>query len=534
MSDRRPKYSHSLNDKFLLITKPEQSGKTFIMINKINEMLAIPEYPGQPRVVNFIFCDNSLLLNMQTLERLRTEIRVDNDTNMVCVEFSSSSSVKNKYKVRELIEDGVQNIICCTNGTRVRDVCYIINRMNNNGTFDNGPYRYSFNLWLDEADKYAKFIDKFFIPCTTKWSNVNCFMITATPRNLFKKYGDIRTLPIENTTSANYNGWSDNDIIIKDDQSRSTIGFAEKTITELLITNDICAGHKGYVPADFKKDAHYVMRDMLIDNGIATFVINGDGIELNLPNSSKTKIVLKKSEQLCDHIIQLYNKYNVKQWPCVITGNICISRGISIINPNFMLDFAILSETSNKTEASQKAGRVKGNIKHWDCYKPIKVYTTHKFNAIATEYESMSREIAVLAFRRLEPFDDVAKITYNEVKNVHINTQYYTDTKEFDTLYEATNFLKANNFTHRNITCDDEGFMLSSSSGHKQKLSYHTLKQELSTWSPISNLAINKTTGAGSRLYVCYKDLSDKNSVIFIVKIAIPRSSPQSIVYSDK
>ena len=43
---------------------------------------------------------------------------------------------------------------------------------------------------------------------------------------------------------------------------------------------------------------------------------------------------------------------------------------------DFMIDFAILSATHNKQEASQISGRVKGNIKHWKNYKIPIVFTT--------------------------------------------------------------------------------------------------------------------------------------------------------------
>ena len=59
----------------------------------------------------------------------------------------------------------------------------------------------------------------------------------------------------------------------------------------------------------------------------------------------------------------VYKKHNLKEFPIVITGNICIGRGISIVSENFMTDYGILSLCHNQQEASQNAGRLKGNIK---------------------------------------------------------------------------------------------------------------------------------------------------------------------------
>lgn len=523
-----------LNDQFVLITKPEQGGKTFIMIDKIKSMLSIPTYNYRQHIVNFIFCDNSLLLNTQTKERFKTDIYVDNDTNMECIDFSSSSRTKTKSRIRELIEDGIHNIVCCTNDKRVNDIGDIIDRINiHNGCFDNGTPKYHFNLWLDEADKHMHYMDKIFLPYSKKYNNIKCYMMTATAIDLFKKYGDIVTLPIEKTTTEQYHGWKDNEIIIEDNNSSSVFGFAKKVMTGLLNRGELLSGHKGFVPAGFKQKSHREMRDMLTKMGVAVFVVNGSGIELALPNNPNHSYVVGKTKQLSSLLIELYNKYNVNQWPCVITGNACISRGISILNPKFMLDFAILSETRNKAETSQKAGRVKGNIKDWPGYKPIKVYTTSKFDKIASEYELTSRTIATEAFKKMDPFTDTCKMSYNYVKNIPANSKYETATKEFSTLDEANRFLKANKFNRRNVKYDDDGFILSSSSGRKKKLSYYDVKQELAKWSNISNLDINKKTGCGSRLYICYKDMLDKNSVVFIVKITIPKSSSRSIVYTD-
>ena len=55
-------------ERFTLICKPEQSGKTFIMIQKINNEIDL--LPHGVKVVNVIFCENNLLLTKQTSNRL--------------------------------------------------------------------------------------------------------------------------------------------------------------------------------------------------------------------------------------------------------------------------------------------------------------------------------------------------------------------------------------------------------------------------------------------------------------------------------
>jgi hypothetical protein len=66
-----------------------------------------------------------------------------------------------------------------------------------------------------------------------------------------------------------------------------------------------------------------------------------------------------------------------------------------------MFDYGILSMCSNKQEASQNAGRLKGNIKHLENYKVPTVYTTTQFNKIAIESEKKARKLAEIAFEKI-------------------------------------------------------------------------------------------------------------------------------------
>lgn len=59
-----------------------------------------------------------------------------------------------------------------------------------------------------------------------------------------------------------------------------------------------------------------------------------------------------------------------------------------------MLDYAILSHYSNKNEASQIAGRTKGNTKGFSNYKKPIVFTTEPFNEIAIEWGKKIKKIS--------------------------------------------------------------------------------------------------------------------------------------------
>ena len=59
-------------NRFLLVCKPEQSGKTFVMIQKIIKGLREPM--AGIKTINIIFCDNNLLLTKQTSERVKKDL----------------------------------------------------------------------------------------------------------------------------------------------------------------------------------------------------------------------------------------------------------------------------------------------------------------------------------------------------------------------------------------------------------------------------------------------------------------------------
>ena len=180
-----------------------------------------------------------------------------------------------------------------------------------------------------------------------------------------------------------------------ENSSGSTEDFIHDVLTNVVSPR---SGSKWYIPASTKKTMHQKVRDNLVGKGFAVFVVNGDGLELTVPGEGR--ISEKKTEELNKQMLRMYHTKNVVRFPVAVTGNICIGRGISIMSPEFIFDNAILSNCTKKAEASQNAGRLKGNMKNWANYKPPTVFTTAKFDKIACEWEEKSRRLATLAFEK--------------------------------------------------------------------------------------------------------------------------------------
>lgn len=395
--------SMSAVDKWLnfqLLCKPEQSGKTFIMIQHIIKDLSDPIHGKE--IINFILCDNNLLLTKQTSGRVTKDLSKYIHQGEVYIELSSHS--RTNYHGVESVFSAIldpiinaRNIICCTNGSRMEDIERLITLINSS-IFTVGKFH--FNVWLDEADKFIKFIDNTLCPIVNSYTNVNIKLITATPQSLFQKYKYMNVLPLENTTSDEYHGWGDNSIRIIEKEGGCQV-FAEHILTKVA-HEEIQPGTKWFIPGLNSKKSHEDIKDICLDKGMAVICVNSDGIVLTLPVTLE-RVQYTKDDNFNSKIKEIYTEKRLDRFACVITGYICIGRGITIMSENFMIDYAILSHYSNKNEASQLAGRVKGNIKKFTCYNPENppvIFTKEEFNSIAIEWEQKSRALAQLAFEK--------------------------------------------------------------------------------------------------------------------------------------
>lgn len=103
---------------------------------------------------------------------------------------------------------------------------------------------------------------------------------------------------------------------------------------------------------------------------------------------------------------------------------------------------------------------------------------------------------------------------------------------EFTCLDDANKFLKglgARGHSYKSIekNTNEQGFILSSSSGNKAVLSYSVVKKEMDGWSMVSNFDVKPDKPKiHGRMYTCYKDNEDNSSVVFICRVLIPIAKP--------
>jgi hypothetical protein len=417
--------------RFQLICKPEQSGKTFVMIQQIISDLT---QPMKKEMINIILCDNNLLLTKQTSTRVENDLKSYINGGITYVELSSHSRTEYhdiKSIFHAVVAKGVRNVICCTNNKRMHDCESLVRDINSCQFLKD---KFHFTIWMDEADKFTKFINCVLKPLVEVNSNVDVKLITATPKPLFDEYNIINVFPIENTTSELYHGWLDYENIRIFEKNGNYLDFANHILN--TFHSYIVPGTKWFIPALTEKKSHVAMMELCLDKGMAVIIVNGDGLSLYLP--TREKIIIKKGTDLNSHFIKLYESYHLSRYPLALSGNLCISRGSTIMSESFMITHAILSHCSDKNEVSQLSGRVKGNIKGFANYPTIlpTIFTTQQFHSIASIWEKKSRTLGKLAFVKEENGEDTM-ISKQEFKSCGIESEF-----EITALFQDKNELR--------------------------------------------------------------------------------------------
>lgn len=362
-----------------IICKPEQSGKTFTMLNIITYYKLVCKMKYK-KCLNILFTANNLLLTEQTYNRFDTCFNTDKT-----IKYSSTAKYRKFNDLWTSITlNDIDNVICCTNNTRISDIVRLINGINE-------KFReYEIFIWIDEIHSFYK-QTKIFLDLNL--SNVKVYGLTATPKKeMFKIYNQIDFYPIENVTLDNYHGWNSNKIIEYDFIGKNIdfIDLILKNNTELIIP-----GTKWFIPANFKIKDHNETKNLLQGYGFTVIIVNSNGITLTFPN--KKQIRFDKNNLFEIQIVEIYKEYNLNEFTVALTGHNCIGEAITIQSEEFLLDYAILYQTDNEEKNSQLAGRTKGNIKNYKNYKPCTVFTTANFNENAKRKEQLTYKLNEIA-----------------------------------------------------------------------------------------------------------------------------------------
>lgn len=380
-------------------------------------------------------------------------------------------------------------------------------------------------LYIDEADKgnidsLKNYIDHLL----TIYDNISSVcMITATPRELFKTWKI--SIIDEIKTPECYIGIRD---LRKHPFDYKSMETNQQYFFRLLQEKSIEFPKNGevwFIPAESKQQSHDGMItdclcNSLFDQGI---VINGHEKKFIQKTKEKTVTELYEGkEEIGQWINSLMQKDTCRRenHRTLITGCLCLSRGVTLqSNYGYITHVIIGPRVARKNEAEkyQTCTRVCGNLRNFPNYSkygpPILICSEKKFLDHVRIMENYVYEISEHKGTVMDK--DISERIYsherNKIKNKDIDVLEFTsiDDLQAECDYRGLH-VKWNN---ERYSPRSDGFY------------YGYLRSETKIWSYeeiLSNklwgmTTINSENNTYHRIYPCYKDISNKNTLVWIL-----------------
>ena len=453
-------------DNIKLLLKLPQSGKTTIMLDEISDLIEENENP-----LVIVMCDNSKLLVTQTYKRAKKKKSVNIGTissnasgycNWVRVKSYDKPS-KNDNKEAETLEKRIQNedintIVMCSNNARWKDT---------NTLIDMFKSTHKIAIWIDEADKTIGGVESNKtnkkIEELKKWSHmvVSINLITATPFS--PKYNwkqvswigkhfnnNMELIKVPEVVGNNYHHLYNSYFHeYEKEQGDTPCEYAMK----YLDNNPALPGDIFLIPGEIKQESHEDIKKMCLDNSRFDYVIilNGKTKSIECEEIDIYSKDLKqevKTKEVSEWLYEWYSdpEINGINKKIAITGNLCISRGITISSNTCRITHMIFGCSSgNIREEEQLLSRVCGycydaNIKPkvicgkdvWERvskYQKVVIKLTEKAmsdnrNLTTDELESIMRETIMqdndnnteIEHKIFNTADDGIKFTFDNFK----------------------------------------------------------------------------------------------------------------------
>lgn len=353
-------YPMDLRDKYKLklLIMYAQRGKTTVGINFAIEWLKRPA-----RHVVVWIGPNSLALTKQTRARL---------TNEGLRSWSLSSikrSKSNFNKVDQVLAnlDKIDILSCCAHPTRWHDLEKLIEKLPDYGLY--------LSIISDESDDILQSERAQRVVRMAKESDyvADLLNITATPtERLLKITGDMELIRVKESKHQHYmtlNEYPHIDVsCIHHEYVHISVNYAASAIDELGIPG----GSIWFTPAGRLVKSHEEMKEMLLDKGFELVVlINGKKKELTVVQNGECLCYqLHKWEEENSEVKDILAGIR-KDYPdqsIAITGNLCESRGITLMSETFVIDYGVFSEecATSSEGMYQIIGRLLGPVKLWD------------------------------------------------------------------------------------------------------------------------------------------------------------------------
>lgn len=418
------------NSKTVLITRPGQSGKDRRVIDLIREDQLTRYIIGDTDKdkITIIFHGLTKSLGSQKSSRLSTEKGFDASKILLwnsggkgdsfTEEGIKHSNCSPKELFADIVTGDIENILCCDVKRRwdlVQELCAKADAYIATGK----PFP-GFRIVIDEADdrltwhNYEGFT-------STSPSIKSVLLVTATPEKIINKYGKITvSVDIKPIDPEFYVGCADQDFVIHDLLHSNALEYVTMLFAMPAVHSRFTPGSIWFVPADIEKDSHYNVEEFFLRQGANIAVINGERKEIVLADGHVYDLTreIAEGKQELGQILKRYRLGDTRlsSAPFVVTGNMCIERGISFQDSRegkFLFDVAIVADERNGAKAYQMICRMFGNFKKIRGDHRATIFTTSYMKEKAEEQENLSIEINRVAGRRSDK-----TITKSDIKQI--------------------------------------------------------------------------------------------------------------------
>ena len=411
----------SICSKVDSIWLPGQSGKTRKIQDEIKMYKALSKLGGFDKsdCLHIVICSNNRSLVKQTNSRMKNDLytKEESDTSTTDSEDDEDANIKIEGDVfswysgnknnnidannlsRMIRLNEVNMVVCCANMARLRYLLKLLDILERTPDF-----KKKIMIWIDEADASIKLWSKFESEVIVMNKIKKITLVSGTFDSILKKYGRIKVHPFVITYPDTYHKIQDCNIIEDNTLSDNAVDYLKTIFNKYKLI--LCKpGMKLFAPGDRERFTHDEICSFLVSHGFIVAILNGQRKEIVGPNSIKhslEKYISKDetSEEIGKLITSIYidNEYN--KYPFAITGQLCLGRGLTFQNENFLFNFGVIPNIDNESDATQCAWRMSGNIRNNPSYSVSTIVTTSRMKNVVIEKENIACNIAAIVYNK--------------------------------------------------------------------------------------------------------------------------------------
>jgi hypothetical protein len=253
-------------------------------------------------------------------------------------------------------------------------------------------------VWIDEADESINLwsIPEFDITSMSKVEGIT--LVSATFNSIIKKYERIKVIPLTTTYPDTYLKIEECNII-EDCTAGNSIEYLKAVLNKY---SDAIKkpGVRLFAPGDIEIASHDAIADFLGTQGFAVMVLNGKRKCIIIPGRPEpinidSQINEEVPESLGEIMTRIYIDNGLYNYPFAVTGYLCLGRGLTFQNEDFLFDFGIMSNIIDGATAYQCICRMVGNVKGFKAYnKPPTIITTTRMKETVLRQERIAVQLA--------------------------------------------------------------------------------------------------------------------------------------------